>query len=357
MKQTLITFGCALALFSALTGCKKSEPASTDGTTEPSAAPSRSASETPPPASATEAKPASAPATGAVELQAKWPVGARYVYRLDTDQQMTNHIPMMPNPMEQHITMGMTYALSVLKETPEKGREIELEFLANEMEMKMGGQTVMSFDSKEPAAGEQGNPFVTPMRKMIGSKVHILLSADGTLDKIPNLQEWQKTLTGDAGGPFGGMVNQQFNESFFHQLLGAAKSLPPKPVQIGDTWPMEIETPTGPMGKIKAESTVKFQGWEERQGRRCAVLTMNGTFAGVGSIEAGPMGKVSVKEGKSSGSAWFDPELGAFVDNLSNQTVRMEGDQPPAGNPAGAAFRMEMVMKSTLTLVEAGKVK
>src|SRR5215472_12605028 len=61
-------------------------------------------------------KTAAADAKNGVVLQAKWPIGNRYVYRLDLDQHSTNKIPQMPKPVQQDTLMSLTYALSVLKE-------------------------------------------------------------------------------------------------------------------------------------------------------------------------------------------------------------------------------------------------
>ena len=153
----------------------------------------------------TESKPtANASSAGSgpgVELKVKWPVGSRYVYRMDLDQQSTNKFPQMPQPMIQNVTMAMTYALAVTKETAKDGRELEMEFVANEMEVKMGEQVFMSFDSKEAAKSDAQNPFIGPYRKMIGSKLRILVDADGKLDEIIDLQEWTDKVTAGVAGP------------------------------------------------------------------------------------------------------------------------------------------------------------
>ena len=116
-----------------------------------------------------------------VVLKAKWPVGTRYVYRMELDQHSTNKIPQMPKPMQQDTTMAMTYALGVTKETDNNGHELEMEFIANEMEVKMGEQVLISFDSKETGKTDGQNPFAAPFRKMIGTKLHILVDANGRM--------------------------------------------------------------------------------------------------------------------------------------------------------------------------------
>jgi len=202
MKQLLIPLCCSLALLLE-SGCKKREPnppppAATDATGRDAvpSAPSR--------------KEAQAPGKGSspVVLKVKWPVGSRYTYRMDLAQKMTNHIPQMPQPMVQDVTTAMTYAISVLKETPDEGRELEMEFLANEMEIKMAGQVMMSFDSKE--AGKKGaeNPATVPFRKMIGSKFHMEVDQQGKMKKVLDYDAWMNGLAGQ--GMDRGMFGQHF---------------------------------------------------------------------------------------------------------------------------------------------------
>ena len=131
MRYQLIPLWCALSVLALLGACKKSE--------QPAAANPKSESpgSTQPATTSSSAK-SPAGAEKGVLLKIKWPVGNRYVYRMDMDQHVTNRVPQMPKPMQQDVTMAMTYALSVTKELPQDGREVEMEFLANEMEVKMG---------------------------------------------------------------------------------------------------------------------------------------------------------------------------------------------------------------------------
>jgi hypothetical protein len=251
----------AVLLAASFAACKKSEQ-----TTAPPAEPKRSA-ETPAPASEVK-RSADIPPAGsdkAVLLKVQWPVGNRYVYRMDLDQHSTNKIPQMPQPMQQDVTMAMTYALSVLKETEGGGRALEMEFLANEMEVKMGPQVVMSFDSKENSKDDGQNPFTAPYRKMIGSKLRIQMDSDGKVEKIIGLQEWIDNISGDATGPGRGMVSQQFNEGYFRQLVDFGRGFPNKPVQAGESWPFQIEMPLGPMGKLAIDSKITFKRWEDHE--------------------------------------------------------------------------------------------
>jgi hypothetical protein len=306
-------------------------------------------------------KPSAGP-TKDVVMRIKWPMGSRFVYRIDLDQRSTNKIPQMPKPIEQDMTMAMTYATTVVKETANGGHELEMEFLANEIEMKMGGQTMMSFDSKEPGQNDVQNPMVAPFRKMVGSKVRLQVDAEGKLDKVLNLDEWSQSLAGDQG-PGRGMLGQQFNEAFFRQIIDSGRGLPSKPVNVGESWPFAMDVPAGPMGKIDLQAKITFQDWADRDQHHCAVLKTDGTIKGAAAPgpEPGAMmgAKLTVESGTITGTSWFDPELGALVDSESVQLMHIKGDlpPPPGGKQAGGNFTVDLSQKVTLKLVELTKAK
>lgn len=344
MKTRFASVSVALVLAGMLGACKKADQSNT----QPSATQGHAAS----------TEPAAAGSKKGIVLRAKWPVGNRYVYRMDLEQRSVNTIPHMPKPMEQDVTMAMTYALSVMKETADGGRELEVEFLANEMEVKMGGQLVMSFDSKESANKAAQNPMAAPFRKMIGSKLRLLMGADATVDQVVGLDEWLSNVQGEGADPAGQMLAQQFNEGFFRQLADFGRGLPEKPVAVGETWPFKFEFPTGAMGKIALDAKVTLKGWENREQHQCAILDSRGTLKGKPGKEVGPMGKMVVDQGKITGRSWFDPNLGAMVDFVSDQTIRVKGEMPGqgGGDRASAGFTSDIGQKITVKLVELAKV-
>ena len=356
MKSRFIDLSCVLSLICSLSACKKADPVEAPGDSAESA----SSAETAAASSATAKTPADS-ATG-VLLEMKWPVGNRYVYRMDVEQHSTNHIPQMPRPMQQTVVSATTYAMSVLKETEGGGRELEMEFLANEMEMTMGEQVIVSFDSKEKgeATGVQGM-FAAPYRKMVGSKVRLLLNAAGQVDKVLNLDEWLNSLTADLQGATREMISAQFNEAYLRQLAGLGRDLPPTPVDVGDSWPVKTELPGGPLGTIVMDTQVTLERMEEHDGRSCAVLQSVGGFKGSGGEQpTGPAGmsNVSIEQGKLTGKSWFDPELGAVVESVSDQFMHLTGQMPGAAGPGAQApkFTSDIAQQIQFKLVESGKV-
>jgi hypothetical protein len=345
MKPQPILLSCALALAVLLGGCKKAEsvapaqPAPKEKAAAPPAAPAAAAGDKQP-----------------ILLKVKWPVGARYVYRMDMDQHTTNRLPIFPKPMEQNVTVAMTYAVSVPKALPDDGRELEMEFLANEMEVKMGDQVLLSFDSKEPSANDAQNALLGPFRKMIGSKVHVQVDANGKVEKALDLEDWYKSMGDDKTAQGKALLTQQFNEGFFRQMLDYAHIFPDKPVRPGDSWPFQMEIPASG-GKIKVDAKISFTGWENRQDHRCVRLASKGKFSAPEGLQALPLGKMTLDDGQLNTISWFDPELGAMIEVESTQTMRLAGDMPAqAPGAGGGKVVVQLGQKVTSNLAEQGKI-
>ncbi len=351
MKLLSIPFGGLLVLLLSLSACKKAEQPAEPAAGRDQAAP------TPASASSTAASGAAPDSAESFLLKPKWPVGSRSVYRMESEQQSTNKVPQLPAPMQQQVRSAMTYALSVLKETADGGREVELEILDNAMQIQMAGQTVLDFDSKKPSepSGPQAM-FAAPFRKMPGSKVRLQLNADGALEEVLNLDQWVQSLTSSAQSPMGPMLAQQFNEGFFRQLADFSSALPQERVAVGQSWPFKVELPGGPLGNITADAKITFKGFEQHDTRNCAILETTGTFHGPSEQAGGLAGSVTVEDGNLKSTSWFDADAGTLVETATQQSLRFAGAMSGADGTQ-TQFTSAMAQTTRMKLVERGTAK
>jgi hypothetical protein len=88
--------------------------------------------------------------------------------------------------------------------------------------------------------------------------------------------------------------------------------------------------------------TCTFKSWERRDEHNCAHLEYAGTFKG--DRKGNPGAKVAnlkmdmtFDNGKSTGEAWFDYELGRFVESTQDQDMQVLMTMPnPRPAPRGA---------------------
>lgn len=286
------------------------------------------------------AKAADAP----VELKLKWPVGNRYDFSMTMNQTSQMQVPNQPGPVEQKMESTQEMTLTVVKEREGGGREIEMEFKSQKIEMKMGGNVMMKFDSKEKETTP--NPATAAFSKMIGMKITYLTRTDGTMEKVEGLDQFA------AGAPpqVQAMFKNMMTEDFFKQF-SFSQYLPTKPVKQGDSWPVKLSIALGPLGTFTVDSMTTLSGWEQHDGKKCAVLDSTATLSSKPGDKKMPGGiEVTIEGGKQSGKTWFDTELGFTRGSEIHQDMVIKLKMP---NPQGAdkpAIDMSMNAKQEITM-------
>ena len=294
---------------------------------------------------------------GAMEFKLKWPVGERIVQSLDFKVTSEMTVPNQPAPIKQDITMGQEYGLTVLKEDPDGGHEVELEFLSVRMKMDQGGKTMIDYDSAKKSTGDKANPVAGPVaamfQKIIGAKIQYFMDASNQVERIEGVDALVGRLTTGGAADMSTVFKSMFNEGYLKQIMDGSRYLPSKAVQPGDTWPIQMEIAEGPLGTMNVDNTVTFQSWEQRGKRNCARLEFQGSFKSNPDSDAKMAGmSMSISDGNTSGVAWFDPELGMVIDTTMNQDMKMNMTMPvnQRGNAAGKTQTITSLMKQEINI-------
>jgi len=295
------------------------------------------------------------PPAGAVELKPKWPLGEHVVQSMELKQNSEISVPNQPSPIKQDVTLGQEYGLTVLKENADGGHEVELEILGLRMTMTMGGKPMMNYDSAKKSPGDKANPVAGMFQKIIGAKVQYFMDASNRVERIEGVDAMVERMT--AGGPADATtgLKSMFNDGYFKQIMDSSRYLPSKPVQPGDTWPVQMEIAMGPIGIMTIDNTVSFQSWEQHGKRTCARLEFQGTLKSKPDPNSKLAGMtMSISDGNTSGVSWFDPELGIIIETTVNQDMNMNMTVPvnPRGNgaAAGKTQTITSVMKQEITV-------
>ena len=330
MNKNLVLIGAALAMSLTWAGCNKSGKLN------------QSSAFTPP--------------GGPVELKLKWPPGERIVQDMDMKQTIEFSAPGQPAPVKQDTTMGQEYGLTVLKEYPDGGHEVEMDFLGARMGVTMGGKTMFDYDSAKKSPADSTDPVAGVFGKIVGSKIQFFLNATNGIERIEGIEEMLNRLQTGASAREVAPLKSMFNESYFRQLMSANRYLPPKAVQPGDTWPVQIEFPMGVVGNMVMNYDFTFKSWEMHGKRNCARLEFVGTIKSIPDTNAKPTAmSLSIPAGNSSGVSWFDPELGIAIDTIANHDMSMVMNLPM--NPRGNSVTAGQMQSITNQMNQAVTIK
>lgn len=296
----------------------------------------------------------------AVSIPVIWLEGIRYVYRMDIVQRSTNQLPNTPEPATEEIATGLSYALKVLSPGSDGSRELEVELLAFDTEIKISSEVVVKFDSAHPSGeGEKMPPIPQAYRNVAGSKLRLRTGARGKVEEVLGYDEWVRTVAGEPTGPARQMLVQQFNPGFFQQLADFGRGLPERPVSPGDHWPHHVQIPAGELGTITAESDIEFEEWLSRDKDRFAVIHARGTLSSRSENADAGKPRMWIERGTVEGRSWFDPQMGVMVESSVEQFMRVRAEAPVQegeSQSATAGFISDIGQKVTVKLMEVKKV-
>jgi hypothetical protein len=286
-----------------------------------------------------------------VELKLKWPVGSQMVQSIESKQTSETIVPRAPAPVKQEINFGQKFSLKVLREMADGGHELELEFLGMRLSVTAANQRQLEFDSSDKSSAT--NPAAAAFQTLVGAKLRLFMDASNEVWKVEGAEDLANRLSGGKD-PLG-VMRSLFNEDYFkQQVMSQNKALPGKPVQPGDTWPVQQEMTLGELGAMTMDFTYTFKSWERRNEHNCARLEYEGTMSGkLGLGTKGTGVKMSFENSKCSGESFFDLESGRFVDGTMNQDMTMlltaPSPQRRGGPAAPATIMITNIMSQVVT--------
>ncbi len=298
------------------------------------------------------------PDTG-VPLSVIWLEAIRYIYRIDIVQHSTNQLPNTPEPATEEISTGLSYALIAKSPASDGSRELELELLAFDTEIRIGSEVVVKFDSAHQSdESERTPPIPQAYRNVAGSKVRLRVGPGGKVEGVLGYDEWVRSVAGEPAGPARQMLVQQFNPGFFQQLADFGRGLPDGPVSPGDHWPHHIQMPAGELGTITAESDIEFEEWLARDKDKFAVIHARGTLSSRSENAENGKPRMWIERGTVEGRSWFDPQMGVMVESGVEQSMRVRAEtpvQPGESQSATSGFTSDIGQKVTVKLIEVKK--
>jgi len=273
------------------------------------------------------AKPAAAapaeapkPKEPAIELKMKLEVGKRYLLRDETASESAIKLPNQPEPVKATTTNVRDLALTILSQKPDGGQEIEVEFVVNKVENKMGEKVASAFNSADDVKTDRTNALAKLNRKVVGAKFTYFTDAEGNIQKVEGVSNLVRKVTMGLDKNSSTMLKAQFSEEALKKMGLLGEGLPKQAVAPGDSWTNNFELPImgGMVAKFSIQSTLK--GYEERDKKRCAIIKNTGTA----QVSAGTTPQIQIENMKLDGEVVLDPEKNLLVSAHNNISMDMK---------------------------------
>ncbi len=287
--------------------------------------------------------------SGPVALKLKWTKGERVVQDMVMTMGNDITIPGQPNPMKQEIRMGEEFGMTVLNESTDGGHEVELDFLSFQMSGTLAGKTNINYDSTRKETANKSDPVGDTLGKVVGAKIRYFMDASNAVTRIEGTEELASRLSSISPSDSLGTLKSMFSEDYLKQMMSHNQFMPNKPVQPGDSWPLHIQMPMAPLGKLTVDYTITLQGWEPHGPRNCARLEFQGTIKSEPDPTPPAGGvKIGAFEGDVSGVSWFDPELGIIIDTTVKEDIQMAMSVTVAGKTQNMSNDMHQAISMKL---------
>lgn len=261
-------------------------------------------------------------ANGPVEMNIKWTVGKEYPMHFEMDQTTKTDVPGQSQPVMQDVNINQDFSFSALKELDNGGRQLELTFWNETVNVSQGGRSVLSFDSAQSPAQDANNPFASGLRAMVGVPIQYFTDANGQVEKMEGVDELTKRIAAIGNPQVQTMLKQMYNEDTLKQYGSFADAMPNRMVAIGDSW-MSKKDVSSPIGVLTLDLKYTFKNWEQHGGRKCAHVEEEGSIS-TKSISTATGMAVEITKGNISGEFWYDPTLGMIVEVNNDQNLSLK---------------------------------
>ena len=294
MKKAVVILSlCAMAAGLLLTACSKSKTAPTQSAKGADSTMNVGISKDP------------------VDMRITWKIGKKYPMHIELNQSTKTDVPDQQQPVAQEMNLKQDFDITALKEIDGGGRQLELQFNSQAMDISQGAQTVLSFNSMNSPGADANNPAASVLRAMIGVRIQYFTDANGKVERMDGMDALEKRIAATGQPREEAMFKQMFSEDTLKRYCSFADGMPNRTVAIGDSWPFRQDIASS-IGLLALDMKYTFKNWEQYADRKCAHVVGTGRIS-TKSVSTANGAMVEIENGKITGDFWFDPVLGMIV--------------------------------------------
>ncbi len=248
------------------------------------------------------------------QLQWKFKTGDKFDLQLAQDMKIA--VSAAGQTFNQNVVMGMDISWKVESVEESTGMAtVSQEFKRIRMNAN-GPQGNLSIDTQQPKPEGETAAVWEQLHALVGAKITQKMDQRGNIADVELDEQAKEALAKNA------QFQQLFSGDGMKQMFGQSLSvLPEKPVVKGESWKSSSETKT-PFGAFKLNADYVFDGMADHNGKQMAKLSIKGVMNIEGdAANEGP--KISIKDSKIEGTAWFDIEAGHLAENAVVQKMDM----------------------------------
>ncbi|MBN2563873.1 MAG: hypothetical protein JXQ75_23405 [Phycisphaerae bacterium] len=198
----------------------------------------------------------------------------------------------------------------------------------------------------------QNSAVAALFRPMMGTTVTLVLDKDYAAKSFSGMAAIVEKVEKDAAGnELWGMFMPGMTDEGYKSTWGHSRYViyPNKEVKVGETWEKSYLQPDPQLGDLHYAYKVKLDSVSEKEGRRQASVSYQATVTKIGEPKEreGAGFSFGFQSGQISGTATFDVELGQFVEQVQDASLKIEAKMS-GGQPS--IMNLEMTTKDRVAV-------
>jgi RNA polymerase sigma factor (sigma-70 family) len=250
------------------------------------------------------------------DITGKWVAGKKYEFHAEVNHSAKTKSPGQSPPMEEGWKWTQDFNASPLKQFPEGGWQVELEFMNETMDASLAGSSTLSFDSAQSEAGTTNNPWVI-LGALVGVRLEYFTDAEGKVQMVEGMKELTNRIAAIGTQEQRKLFNDLFGGDKLKDYLAIADWMPNRIVKVGESWSVKTDV-ANPIGMLVVNKKFTFKNWEQHGDHKCAHIEGTGSISSK-SVSTASGAMVKIESGKISDEIWFDPEFGMLAEVQNNE--------------------------------------
>lgn len=180
-------------------------------------------------------------------------------YKIQTTMASVNRTAQGPEGVRQGVDMELGLELQIQAPDANGAAKMTLQFRRIHQKVTVNDRVFKDYDSRLP--WDETDSVTTGLKAMMAATITFELAADGKARNLAGLDEcWEPLIKAKPGlTPVADDMKRQFGATMIEKLLSdPAKSFPPGPVTVGETWKTTTHTETPTVGDMKMEQDCKL---------------------------------------------------------------------------------------------------
>ena len=240
---------------------------------------------------------------------------------MELNQSAETKSPDQSQPVKEGLKWTQDFNISVLKELPEGGRQLELEFVNEAMDESQSGRSMLSFDSSQSPAGNTHNRLAI-LNAMVGARLEYFTDADGRVQTVEGVNELMNHITAVATPEQREVFIGMFGGDNLKNYLLFGDWMPNRMMNVGENWSVKKDVIDN-IGVLTVNMKLTFKNWEQHGDHKCTHIEERGNISSK-SVSTASGAMVKIEKGRISGDIWFDPELGMVVSGNDNEDLTLK---------------------------------